>query len=139
MPQGYNRNRSEASPPQDVNGSSFIVDHDCEEIMSIPAIAQYPRLLGLPTTDLPAGVGKARNAAATPPDCRQDPPPGPDLSHREVEVLGYLPTMLTAGEIAAELYVSVNTVKAHVRSIYSKLGVTRRRAAVDLARRRGIL
>jgi LuxR family maltose regulon positive regulatory protein len=47
--------------------------------------------------------------------------------------------MLTAGEIADELYVSVNTVKAHLRSIYCKLGVSRRRAAVDLARRRGIL
>jgi len=60
------------------------------------------------------------------------------LSNREVEVLCYLSTMLTAGEIAAELYVSVNTIKAHTRSIYHKLGVSRRRHAVSEARRIGI-
>jgi len=61
------------------------------------------------------------------------------LSDREVEVLCYLPTMLTAGEIGAALYVSVNTIKAHTRSIYRKMGVTRRRQAVSEARRIGIL
>lgn len=57
-----------------------------------------------------------------------------ELTEREEEVLRYLPTMLTVGEIAAELYVSVNTVKAHVRSIYRKLGASRRREAVVRAR-----
>jgi ATP/maltotriose-dependent transcriptional regulator MalT len=61
------------------------------------------------------------------------------LSHRETEVLRYLPSVLTAGEIGAELYVSVNTVKAHLRSIYRKLGVSRRRDAVARARQYGIL
>jgi len=122
-----------------VNGSSFIVEHNCEEIMLSPEIAQHPHRLGPPTTAIAAGVGTGWNAAATPPAWLPDSVPGPDLSHREIEVLGYLPTMLTAGEIADELHVTVNTVKAHLRSIYSKLGVSRRRAAVDLARRRGIL
>ena len=45
-------------------------------------------------------------------------------------VLHYLPTMLKAGEIASDLYVSVNTVKAHLRSMYRKLGVSNRREAV---------
>jgi LuxR family maltose regulon positive regulatory protein len=107
--------------------------------MSTPTIAQYQRRLRPSTAGVPAGSGKDWNAAAAPPTCRNDPPPGPELSHREIEVLGYLPTMLTAGEIADELWLSVHTVKAHLRSIYSKLGVSRRRAAVDLARRRGIL
>ncbi|MFI7600387.1 LuxR C-terminal-related transcriptional regulator [Actinoplanes sp. NPDC049681] len=62
-----------------------------------------------------------------------------DLSEREREVLGYLPTMLTAGEIAAELGVSINTVKAHLRSIYRKLGVARRREAVTRARASGLV
>jgi LuxR family transcriptional regulator, maltose regulon positive regulatory protein len=62
-----------------------------------------------------------------------------EISEREREVLRYLPTMLTAGEIAAELYVSVNTIKAHTRSIYAKLGVSRRQDAVVLAYERGIL
>jgi LuxR family maltose regulon positive regulatory protein len=61
------------------------------------------------------------------------------LSEREVEVLRYLPTMLSAAEIAAHLGVSVNTVKAHLKAIYRKLGAPRRSEAVMLARKRGIL
>jgi ATP/maltotriose-dependent transcriptional regulator MalT len=61
-----------------------------------------------------------------------------ELSERELEVLRYLPTMLTASEIAAELYVSVNTVKAHTRSIYAKLGASRRQDAVVRAYECGI-
>ena len=45
------------------------------------------------------------------------------LSERELTVLGLLPSMLSLDEIAADLTVSVNTVKSHVRSIYAKLGV----------------
>jgi LuxR family transcriptional regulator, maltose regulon positive regulatory protein len=62
-----------------------------------------------------------------------------NLSEREAEVLQYLPTMLTAGEIAAELGVSVNTVKAHLRSIYRKLDAARRREAVLRAHEFGLL
>ncbi|WP_339122960.1 LuxR C-terminal-related transcriptional regulator [Pseudonocardia sp. D17] len=52
------------------------------------------------------------------------------LSDREVEVLGHLAAMLTAAEIGAEMFVSVNTVKTHLKSIYRKLGVSSRRQAV---------
>jgi LuxR family maltose regulon positive regulatory protein len=65
--------------------------------------------------------------------------PDTDLSDRELEVLRYLPTVLTAAEIAVELRVSVNTVKAHLRSIYRKLDVTRRREAVVRAREHGLI
>ena len=61
------------------------------------------------------------------------------FTERELEVLRYLPTTLTTSEIAAELNVSVNTIKAHTRSIYAKLGASRRRDAVVLASERGIL
>ena len=47
--------------------------------------------------------------------------------------------MLTTGEIAAELHVSVNTIKAHTRSVYAKLGASRRQDAVVRAYERGIL
>jgi LuxR family maltose regulon positive regulatory protein len=61
------------------------------------------------------------------------------LSTRERDVLGYLPTVLTANEIASDLNISVNTVKAHMRSIYRKLGAVRRREAVVRARQTGLL
>jgi LuxR family maltose regulon positive regulatory protein len=61
------------------------------------------------------------------------------LSERERDVLRYLPTVLTAGEIAGNLNISINTVKAHMRSIYRKLGAARRREAVVRARQLGLL
>jgi LuxR family maltose regulon positive regulatory protein len=56
------------------------------------------------------------------------------LTGRECAVLHYLPTLMSNEEIAAELGVSVNTVKTHLKTIYRKLGVTRRRDALLLAR-----
>src|SRR5437763_9637739 len=56
------------------------------------------------------------------------------LSAREGEVLRFLPTMMSNADIAGELYVSVNTVKTHVKSIYRKLDVSRRQDAVRRAR-----
>jgi LuxR family maltose regulon positive regulatory protein len=56
------------------------------------------------------------------------------LSERECAILRYLPTTLSNREIAAELFVTTNTVKTHLRSIYRKLDVGRRREAVDRAR-----
>jgi LuxR family transcriptional regulator, maltose regulon positive regulatory protein len=57
-----------------------------------------------------------------------------ELSPSELRVLRYLPTNLTRPEIARELYVSVNTVNTHVRSIYSKLEARDRASAVQRAR-----
>jgi LuxR family transcriptional regulator, maltose regulon positive regulatory protein len=62
-----------------------------------------------------------------------------ELSPREVQLLLELPSLSTTEEIATALYVSVNTVKTHLRSIYRKLGVANRRDAVFVARRRGLL
>ena len=56
------------------------------------------------------------------------------LSDRERAILRYLPTTLSNREIASELFVTTNTVKTHLRSIYRKLDVARRRDAVDRAR-----
>lgn len=56
------------------------------------------------------------------------------LTDREREVLRLLPSRLTLNEIAKELYVSVNTVKFHLRIIYRKLGVNSREEAAALAR-----
>jgi LuxR family maltose regulon positive regulatory protein len=61
------------------------------------------------------------------------------LSHAEARVLRYLPTKLSAPEIADEMYLSVNTVKTHMRHVYDKLGAHRRHEAVEQARALGLL
>lgn len=61
------------------------------------------------------------------------------LTERELTVLRYLPTMMSNREIAAEMFFSVNTVKTHLKSIYRKLGVSRRRDAVSRARALSLL
>jgi LuxR family maltose regulon positive regulatory protein len=61
------------------------------------------------------------------------------FNERETEILRYLPTMLTAREIAGLLNVSTNDVKANMKAIYRKLGVTRRQEAVYQARKRGLI
>lgn len=57
-----------------------------------------------------------------------------ELTPRELEVLGHLAELLTTQEIADVLFVSVNTIRTHVRSILRKLGVPRRNAAIRRAR-----
>ncbi len=61
------------------------------------------------------------------------------LSDREVEVLRHIAAGLTNREIAARLYLSIYTVKAHARSIYDKLDAHSRTQAVARARELGIL
>ena len=61
------------------------------------------------------------------------------LSSAEARVLRYLPTTLSAPEIADQLYLSVNTVKTHMRHLYDKLGAHRRHEAVERARALGLL
>jgi LuxR family maltose regulon positive regulatory protein len=61
------------------------------------------------------------------------------LSAAELRVLRYLPSNLTAPEIGHELVLSTSTVKTHMRHIYAKLDVHRRREAVERARALGLL
>jgi len=61
------------------------------------------------------------------------------FTHRERTIVELLPTHLNYGQIGEELYVSVNTVKSNVKSIYRKLGVTTRFDAVAAARELGLL
>ena len=61
------------------------------------------------------------------------------LSRCELAVLAMLSSLQSLEEIAADLTVSVNTVKSHVRSIYSKLGVSSRRSAVLAAHEQGLV
>jgi LuxR family maltose regulon positive regulatory protein len=61
------------------------------------------------------------------------------LSERELAVLRFLPTNLSASEIGGELYLSVHTVKTHMRKLYAKLDVHTRAEAVRRGRALGLL
>jgi LuxR family transcriptional regulator, maltose regulon positive regulatory protein len=93
-----------------------------------------------------------------PSSFRRDRPPGPapapasatrsnqastlivePLTGREREVLRHASAMLSTAEIASELYISANTVKTHLRTIYRKLAASQRSEAVRRARQLGLL
>jgi ATP/maltotriose-dependent transcriptional regulator MalT len=61
------------------------------------------------------------------------------LTERERDVLRFLPSRLTIREIADELYVSVNTLKFHLKVIYRKLGVNSRAEAAEIARQQTVV
>jgi len=82
--------------------------------------------------NLLAGSGHAASPS-------QPRPAAEPLSDTELRVLRYLPTNLTAPEIAGELYVSPNTIKTHMRNLYAKLGTHRRAETVARARDLGLL
>ncbi|MGF0117142.1 LuxR C-terminal-related transcriptional regulator [Promicromonospora sp. Marseille-Q5078] len=83
----------------------------------------------------------ARRLRAALPAAAADvlPRPVEPLTARELAVLATLPTMASNVEIAEGLFVSVNTVKAHLKALYRKLGVGTRRDAVRQGRRLGLL
>ncbi|MEV0360839.1 LuxR C-terminal-related transcriptional regulator [Nocardia sp. NPDC050697] len=64
---------------------------------------------------------------------------GHGLTETEMQVLARLPSGRTAGEIAVDLGISVNTVKTHLRGIYTKLHAHSRTGALDRARHLGLL
>jgi LuxR family transcriptional regulator, maltose regulon positive regulatory protein len=95
--------------------------------------------VGLPAPP-PAGppAAPAVGLPAPPAAARPERLPEP-LSQAEARVLRFLQTSLSAPEIARELYVSVNTVRTHMRHLYDKLGAHRRLEALDRARALGLL
>lgn len=64
------------------------------------------------------------------PGIEHGPESGKSLSARESEVMSLIADGHTNGEIASSLFLAEKTVKNHVRSIYSKLGVGNRSAAI---------
>ncbi len=94
--------------------------HSGEAIFG-PAIAQ--RLMGYFTA--------LRRPAAT-------QPPFPDLTDREREILAMIARGRTNQEIAADLVVSLKTVRNHVSNIFAKLQVADRAQAMDAARKAGL-
>jgi LuxR family maltose regulon positive regulatory protein len=100
----------------------------------------HPKLQGpgawLSTLAAPSGH---TTAPAGGPRATEAVPLTQELSERETEVLQHLAEMLSTAEIASVMFISVNTVRTHIRSILRKLGVTRRNQAVRRARELGRL
>ena len=107
-----------------------LLERHARHLAAHPAlISKIMSALGERTPATPAA-----SPAEYPSECLPEP-----LSQAEARVLRYLPTSLTVPEIARELYVSVNTVRTHMRHVYDKLGVHRRLEAINRARALGLL
>jgi DNA-binding NarL/FixJ family response regulator len=101
--------------------------------------------------DAPVGdvVAAARHAAATPGSFtaanlneamkRRMAPGRPQLSPRELEVLGLLAEGLGAAQIARRLFISESTTKTHISKVYEKLGAGNRAQALMSALRLGLI
>jgi LuxR family maltose regulon positive regulatory protein len=84
----------------------------------------------------PEQLGAQSHASAITP---KESPVREPLSTRELEVLRHLSSLLTTDEIAAEMFISVNTVRTHIRKVLQKLSVSRRNDAVRRARELGLV
>ncbi len=96
-----------------------------------------PLLATPPLHELAAGwlkPGPPRHGERPRPESLSPPLVAVELSGRERDVLERLARMMSTEEVAADLYVSVNTVKTHLKSVYRKLAVNRRGDAVRRAR-----
>jgi LuxR family transcriptional regulator, maltose regulon positive regulatory protein len=96
-----------------------------------PAISERHAWLGTAvadTAELPATADAGSTTLVVEP-----------LTARETEVLGYLAALFSTEEIARKMFVSVNTVKTHVRGVLRKLAASRRNEAVRRARELGLI
>jgi LuxR family transcriptional regulator, maltose regulon positive regulatory protein len=141
-----------AAAAQDALGDTRAVEESLERALDIaeadgillpfamapvrPLLERHPRHRTAHATlladilDVISGSGPRRN---------EIPPLQEELSAAELRVVRFLPSNLKAPEIAAELFVSPNTVRTHMRHIYSKLDAHSRREAVDRARELGLI
>ena len=107
------------------------VHHVHEPLAGAVRVAQHARAEARPPSSVTgAAAGSER---ATPNGV------GGALTRGEIQLLAMLPTRAANGRIAAELGVSVNTVKTRLRRLYTKLGVHDRDEAVAAARHLGVI
>jgi len=120
-----------------VEAATTAVQLAAAEQMVLPFIPAGPRLHGLlhrhpalislwpaPLDDAPGPWAREL------PADREHKQLAETLTEREISILNWLTTTMTMAEIAAELYVSTNTVKTHVAAVYRKLEATNRREAI---------
>ncbi|MDF2145513.1 LuxR C-terminal-related transcriptional regulator [Knoellia sp. p5-6-4] len=101
------------------------------------ALQEHAWLAQGPIGDRPAGA--APHASSQHAVLRASEAPVEELTAKELEVLAHLAELLTTEEIAGRMFISVNTVRTHVRNILRKLAVNRRNAAIRRARELGLL
>jgi LuxR family transcriptional regulator, maltose regulon positive regulatory protein len=104
-----------------------------------PALHYCPDLARVYRGLLQPGAGRREILFHPASSSRLDPVIVERLSDREREVLRFASSMLSTEEIAASMYLSVNTVKTHFKSIFRKLGATRRGEAVRRAKELGLI
>ena len=108
------------------------------------ALAAATASLGEAAAGQASGEGRARTLGETLDAARRETSrthqeSSAGLTTRELDVLQLLADGMTSARIAEQLFVSVRTVHAHLRSIYQKLGVTSRTAATRHALERGLI
>ena len=110
----------------------------CWPFLEVPAALRMLRSEPVPRSRFP-GAAVLRLARLLEPRERAQERLVAPLSERELTVLAYLPKRIKNQDIADELYVTVNTLKTHLRAIYRKLGVDNRDQAIDRATELGLL
>jgi DNA-binding NarL/FixJ family response regulator len=108
-------------------------DADCADIVQ----ALRSAATGLSVIDPAARAALLAAAASRPENPPEPKPPGkpPDgLTQREAEILSMIARGMTNPDIAAELYVSAQTIKSHINRIFAKTGSANRAAAIRYAR-----
>jgi LuxR family maltose regulon positive regulatory protein len=103
------------------------------------AAAQLAKEAASELERLPDAVSLIRNLLAFENVLGSVETPSEALTTAEIRLLSFLPTHLTFGQIAEELFVSVNTVKSQAKAVYRKLDVMSRGEAVDRATTLGLL
>lgn len=129
--------------PEQLRRPFFEAPSEVGTLLAQPGVADDNPWLRLPDREVESEpVAPSERTLLTTPVGTHPPTVVPlvsPLTSKEREVLGLLADLLTTDEIAATLFVSVNTVRSHVRSILRKLGVTRRNQAVRRAWELGLL
>ena len=138
------RIRDLADPPQVLVLTTY--DTDADIVRAVEAGARGYLLKDAPTavlTDAIRRASRGETVLAAPVAARLAErlrgPSGPELTGREVEVLGLVARGLSNAEVGRALFIGEATVKTHLVRAFAKLGVADRTAAVAEAHRRGLV
>jgi len=135
-PEGYVRTFVDEGPPLDV-----LLRKAAARGIAPAYVSTLLAALAAEEPGLDSGLNVEQSAICNPQSAIRNPQSAiiEPLSEREMDVLRLLATSLSTPEIADELFVTPNTVRSHVKSIYGKLGVHNRIEAIQRAEELGLL